>query len=216
MAPIDASSMTGTMKLNNRDWPVLSVEAEWELVDSNHAMAMVAFPEENSEAAPLTWAARLLGAHKVTQIPTDDKMSKVFKEKMVEKISATPPPCVGGPALEDPELPDPKELAREARSKQVAKGCGQTMRSNTQCQWVTVVAQEDEDTSHLHMLRKAPVREKGSGKCQIKEPKGKTTKNSGQEKDGKDSKIKVQEHPQSKKQTNRIDIREGLNIMGFA
>ena len=67
------------------------MEAEWELVDSNHAMALVAFPEENAEAAPLTWAARLLGAHKVTQIPTDDKMSKVFKEKMVEKISATPP-----------------------------------------------------------------------------------------------------------------------------
>lgn len=217
MAPI---AMTQVMKLNSRDWPALSAQAEWELVDSNHAMAMVAFPDENSEE-PMTWAARLLGAQCAHKIAHSEKMQKVIKEKSPVESLETPDveSIPGSLALEDP-FPDPKELAREARSKHVAKGCGQTIRSNTQCQWTTVVAEEDEDASHLQMLRKTPVRVKGSGKCQVKDTKGKTIKKkdtkdakASQEKDGK---IKPKEHPQIKEQTSRIDIREGLSIMGFA
>lgn len=190
-------------------------------MDSNHAMAMVAFPDENSEGEPMTWAARLLGAQCAHKIMHGEKMQKVIKEKSPVESLETPDveSIPGSLALEDP-LPDPKELAREARSKHVAKGCGQTIRSNTQCQWTTVVAEEDEDASHLQMLRKTPVRVKGSGKCHVKDTKGKTIKKkdtkdakASQEKDGK---IKPKEHPQIKEQTSRIDIREGLSIMGFA
>ncbi|CAK9017979.1 Pentatricopeptide repeat-containing protein [Durusdinium trenchii] len=207
MAPIDASSMDEVMQmqLNNRDWPVLCAEAEWEMVDENQAMALVAFPEENSGPTPISWAARLLGAPKKSQVSAIEGKVQATKEKAVKSQVQ----------VEEQELPDPKELAREARSKHVTTGGGQTLRSNTQCEWKTVVAEEDDDVSHLQMLRKAPVRERGSGKCQVKGKASKamkSTKSADQDRDGK----KVQEHPQSKKQTSRIDIREGLNIMGFA
>eukprot|EP00913_Durusdinium_trenchii_P033235 g31113.t1 len=193
------------MQLNNRDWPVLCAEAEWEMVDENQAMALVAFPEENSGPTPISWAARLLGAPKKSQVSAIEGKVQATKEKAVKSQVQ----------VEEQELPDPKELAREARSKHVTTGGGQTLRSNTQCEWKTVVAEEDDDVSHLQMLRKAPVRERGSGKCQVKGKASKamkSTKSADQDRDGK----KVQEHPQSKKQTSRIDIREGLNIMGFA
>ena len=178
-------------------------------------MAMVAFPDENSETEPLTWAARLLSATCCHKMEKDENMPKIKEKSPVESLDITP--CVPGSLAEDSELPDPKELAREARSKHVANGCGQTIRANTQCHWTTVVAEEDEDTSHLQMLRKTPVRVKG-GKCQVKDTKGKTIKKASQEKvsQEKDGKIKPKEHPQIQKQTSRIDIREGLSIMGFA
>lgn len=169
------------------------MEAEWELVDADPT-SLIDFPEEAE--APLSWAARLLGAPKEPmQAPLKVSMVKRLekKEKKVEKMVPE----------ERDELPDFKQLAREARGKQVTKG-GQTLRSKNRCQVVTLIASDDEDSE---MPPKAPERPK-TGKA----PKA------GQAREGKEKmeKEKVQEPLQSKKQTNRIDIREGLNLMGFA
>ena len=203
------------LKLNNRildrfeawchlfrgDWPVLSMEAEWELVDADPT-TLIDFPEETEE--PQSWAARLLGAPLLgAPQPTQLSPAKVSIVKRVKKVEEKKVP-------EEHELPDFKQLAREARAKQVTKG-GQTLRSNTRSQVVTLIASDDEDASQP--VQKAPSRPKASVRCQVK---GNTSK-TGQAREGKDKteKEKVQEPPQSKKQTNRIDIREGLNLMGF-
>ncbi|CAJ1456847.1 unnamed protein product [Effrenium voratum] len=184
MAPIAAP-----VELNSREWPVLC-DPDWELVEEEAAMAFDEFPEEK-----LSWAARVTCGQTKAAAP---KMTTAATPERAAHPAEAPQ---DGHESGDGADVDPKELARETRSRHVAKG-GQTLRGNAKVQWVTVVAQEESDTSHLQMLRQMPIREP-----KVQQKPFKKEKN---------SKDRDKDMIQNKKQTNRMDIREGLKLMGFA
>ncbi|CAE7712889.1 unnamed protein product [Symbiodinium sp. CCMP2592] len=178
MAPVN-TSVAQALQLNNREWPMLTSEPEWELVSSSaKEMAFDEFPVDETETP--SWAARLCAQK--------DKMTKPHKkiaanQALRDDKVASSESCrqVTEERFEDNDdccYPDAKQLARESHCRQTGKGGRHTMRAKGHCpvrknSEVSVVAAcgaHPQDVSQLaNILRQVPVREvvkQVGGACQ--------------------------------------------------
>eukprot|EP00931_Biecheleriopsis_adriatica_P024243 TRINITY_DN15161_c0_g1_i1.p1 TRINITY_DN15161_c0_g1~~TRINITY_DN15161_c0_g1_i1.p1 ORF type:complete len:272 (-),score=69.22 TRINITY_DN15161_c0_g1_i1:53-868(-) len=173
-----------------QDWPVLGLEADWELVGNNSGgvEALAEFPadSDSDSGSSDSWAARAAKSASRAQVkhvktPTQKTLPVACMQKKVSDLEEKEEQ-----STEDDEyLPDRKLLAREAHCRQAAKGGRHTLRAKIHCPVaknsdVTVLAAGD---AAPEALRQMPVREvvkRSGGSCrQVKTKEGRQAAISG-------------------------------------